>query len=520
MNIAEVLVEQGRARGTQPAIVDRNEAVTFAALEDLTAAAAFTFERAGLRPGDRALLFCPMSVRLYVALIGLFRLGVTAVAVDPSAGRTALDRCCRRVAPRGFVGVPRAHLLRLVSSAVRAIPVVLTTGRGWPGVPGLRAATGRREVIEPCSDDDPALVTFTSGSTGEPKAALRTHGFLLAQHRALETSLALRAGQVDLATLPVFVLANLASGVTNVVADADLRAPGAVDPVPLVRQISRERPTRTVASPALLLRVASQARVIGTTFDSLEYVFTGGAPVFPRTLDTLQALAPRAAICAVYGSTEAEPIAHVTRDQVTEADRAAMRAGAGLLGGDVVASLDLRILPDRWGRPIGPYDAATFDRLALTGGRPGEIVVAGAHVLPGYLDGRGDEETKFRVGERIWHRTGDAGYLDRASRLWLLGRCAGRVDDARGTLYPLAVECAAVEWPWVARAALTTRRGARVLVVELDGHAPGDAARILTTELQWAALEGVVVVDRIPMDARHNAKVDYPRLRALLRRVE
>jgi olefin beta-lactone synthetase len=519
MNIAEVLVEQARARAAQPAIVDRDERVSFATLEQLTAEAAFTFARAGLRPGDRALVFCPMSVRLYVALIGLFRLGVAVVAADPSAGRSMLDRCCRRLQPRGFVGVPRAHLLRLVSSAVRAIPVVLTTGRGWPGVAGLRSPIGRRDAIEPCSDGDPALITFTSGSTGEPKAALRTHGFLLAQHRALADSLALRPGQVDLATLPVFVLANLASGVTSVIADADLRAPGAVDPVPLVRQIRSERPTRTVASPALLLRVANQARAIGVPFDSLEDVFTGGAPVFPRTLDRLQAMAPRAAVCAVYGSTEAEPIAHVTRDEVADADRAAMRAGAGLLGGIVVPSLDLRILPDRWGSPIGPYDAAAFDRIVLSGGQHGEIVVAGAHVLPGYLDGRGDEATKFRVGDRVWHRTGDAGYLDRANRLWLLGRCAGRVDDARGTLYPFAVECAAMALPWVARAALATRRGGRVLVVELDGHAPRDAVHTLTTELRWAALQDVLVVDRVPMDPRHNAKVDYPRLRALLRRM-
>lgn len=62
-------------------------------------------------------------------------------------------------------------------------------------------------------------------------------------------------------------------------------------------------------------------------------------------------------------------------------------------------------------------------------GEIGEIVVTGQHVLKGYLDGRGDDETKFRVEEEIWHRTGDSGYLDEQGRLWLwnlseLGSCA------------------------------------------------------------------------------------------------
>jgi len=52
----------------------------------------------------------------------------------------------------------------------------------------------------------------------------------------------------------------------------------------------------------------------------------------------------------------------------------------------------------------------------------GEIVVSGANVLQGHLDAHGDHETRFRVGGKVWHRTGDCGYLD--GRLWLMGRAA------------------------------------------------------------------------------------------------
>src|SRR5208282_3075209 len=103
----------------------------------------------------------------------------------------------------------------------------------------LRTNASSSREIAPLAAEAPALVTFTSGSTGRPKAAMRTHGFLLAQHRALEASLALQPGTRDLTTLPIFVLGNLASGVTSVLPDADLRSPGKIAPRPVLTQIQR-----------------------------------------------------------------------------------------------------------------------------------------------------------------------------------------------------------------------------------------------------------------------------------------
>jgi acyl-CoA synthetase (AMP-forming)/AMP-acid ligase II len=175
----------------------------------------------------------------------------------------------------------------------------------------------------------------------------------------------------------------------------------------------------------------------------------------------------------------------------------------------------LLILPDRWGDALGPWTTEDMEALALPPGQPGEIVVSGDHVLPGYLDGAGDSESKIHVDGRVWHRTGDAGYLDDRGRLWLLGRCSARVNDSHGVLYPFAVEAAASGTPGLARAAFVMDRGRRVLVAEVAGEAEGTKQRLLE-RLAWARVGAVVIVDRIPLDARHNAKVDYPALRRLL----
>ena len=516
MNIASILHDQALRFGDRPAIVEPGRRITFDELDRAAAAAAEDLSEAGLVAGMRALVLSPMSIGLYATMIGMFRLRVTAVFVDPSAGSANLAACIDRVRPDAFVAVPRAHLLRVTSQEVRAVRIKMTIGGGVPGVRvvGRRTSEVSRQV-EPCDDGTPAIITFTSGTTGEPKAAVRTHGFLVAQHRALADSLGLEAGDVDLTTLPIFLLANLASGVTSIIPDANLRTPGAIDPAPVLDQVRSERPTRTVASPALLEQLVADAAASGGRLDSFRRIFTGGAPVFPGTLDAIANVAPGASIVAVYGSTEAEPIASIDRRDIGPSDRAAMQQGAGLLAGKPSPSIQIRILPDCRGRPVGARHADDFDREVLGVGCAGEIVVAGDHVLPGYLDGLGDEDTKIKVGNRVWHRTGDAGYLDEYDRLWLLGRCSAKVSDVDGVLYPLAVECAASDVAGVRRSAFVQHGGRRVLVVEGDrGGSP--ALEALLRRLAWAHLADVLTVRRIPVDRRHNAKVDSPALRVML----
>ena len=519
MNIATVLAEQARRVGSRRAIVERGGEISFQELDRASASAAADLVRAGVRPGMRALVFSTMSIALYTVMIALFRRRVTAVFVDPSAGRERLDRCVARVKPDAFVAVPRAHWLRLTSAPIRAIPIKIAIGRRVPGAATIaRRVTNEDPGIEPCDPGTPAIITFTSGSTGEPKAAVRTHGFLLAQHRALVESLELADGEIDLCTLPIFLLANLGSGVTSVIPDADLRAPGRIDPAPVVAQVRATRPVRTVASPAFLARLVAHARNADGALDSFERIYTGGAPVFPRMLDAIAAVAPRAAVVAVYGSTEAEPIAEIDRRDISDADRQAMTAGAGLLAGRPMPSIRLRIVADRSGSPLGPWSAADLERESIGPDHVGEIIVSGEHVLPGYLDGLGDEETKIQVEGTVWHRTGDAGYLDGSGRLWLLGRCAAKATDAAGVLYPFAVECAAGEVAGVGRTAFVMHRGARVLAAEMTAD-PAAVRAALLERLAWAKLADVVTVDRIPLDRRHNAKVEYAALSALLDRL-
>ncbi|MGH9552761.1 MAG: hypothetical protein ACRD3W_25505 [Terriglobales bacterium] len=154
----------------------------------------------------------------------------------------------------------------------------------------------------------------------------------------------------------------------------------------------------------------------------------------------------------------------------------------------------------------------------------GEILVAGDHVIKGYLNGDGDAETKILLDGEIWHRTGDAGYFDEAGRLWLVGRWSAVISDTHGTLFPFQVESAARHLPGVAQAACIQHDGKRILLVEPDRPLAllfsrrRHKFRAMTERLNWANIDAVVPVSKIPLDPRHNSKLNYPAIRKLLAR--
>jgi acyl-CoA synthetase (AMP-forming)/AMP-acid ligase II len=291
----------------------------------------------------------------------------------------------------------------------------------------------------------------------------------------------------------------------------DLRRPGAVDGAKVWAQIERCGVTRITASPAFFERLIAHAKASGESLATLSKIYTGGAPVFPRLLEAMRGFAPNAEVVAVYGSTEAEPIAHFEVSEMSKEDLAAMRAGRGLLAGVSVSEVALRVVRDRWGEVRGELGSGELEAEVLPTGEVGEIVVTGDHVLKGYLGGVGDSETKFNVGGAVWHRTGDAGCFDEKGRLWLHGRCAARIDDERGRLYPFGVECLAMMFSEVRRAAALAHQEKRVLVIEADRSEVLE--KRLLESVRWALIDEIIFVEAMPVDRRHNAKIDYARLR-------
>lgn len=522
-NIAARLAERAASHPERTAIVEGRRGgtrrVSFGELSERVAGLAAGLEARGLKPGDSVLLFVPMSIDLYTALIAVFHLGAVAVFVDAWAGRARLDAAVRAARPRAFLGTPRAHLLRVTSGAMRAIPTAMVAHPRW--LPLARLAAPRRAREAAALDADaPALVTFTTGSTGRPKAAVRSHGFLWAQHQALASHLGLTARDVDMPTLPVFVLNNLACGVTSVIPDFDPRRPADIDPARVYRQMVDERVTTTTGSPAFYERLAGWCAGRGLKLP-LRALFTGGAPV-PPPLARLLADTVAGHAHVLYGSTEAEPIAGIeARAMLTAISQPGDPAKAGLCVGRPVPEIALRLIRPHDG-PVALGDRG-WDEWDAAPGEVGEVVVSGDHVLPGYLnDPDGERANKIRDGARVWHRTGDAARLDGEGRLWLMGRIAQRVRRAGAVWWSVPAELRALTVAGVSHAAFlgiadATHGERAVLCVEVaGGRLPPGAGEALRAALASMPLDELRSLARIPRDPRHRSKTDTVALRALL----
>ncbi len=265
----------------------------------------------------------------------MLRAGLVPAVPPPGATRASLRRCARTHPPRAvLVGGIGWLALAAVPSLRHAVRLSTTASPLAYDVLHDDASTAGG-AVERRDDGDPAMLTFTSGSTGEPKALVRTHGVARAQVGALARALELD-GATTLCTMPMVLLAELAAGATCLLPGIDLRHPGRVDADALAEVMREHDVARIVASPALLANLASALRRAHATLPALRLIASGGAPVMPPLADALRAVAPNARVLAVYGSTEAEPIALLDTADIAAPDHAAMRARRGPARRDAV----------------------------------------------------------------------------------------------------------------------------------------------------------------------------------------
>ncbi|MFZ4784550.1 MAG: AMP-binding protein [Flavobacteriales bacterium] len=500
-NIVSLFFHQASKSPKRLAIVDKREQIDFEDLADEVCMAAAHFLAKGIKPGDRVLVFVPMSVRLYVKVLALFYIGATAVFLDEWVNRDRLNVCCKIADCKGFIApwylrVPAFFL----SKEVRRIPIWFSEKK----VVGPKAE--RSFGID--ANTETALITFTTGSTGTPKAAKRTHDFLKAQFDVLQTELDPIEGEVDMPVLPIVLMLNLGFGVTSVIADWKSSKPTEMDPNRIWQQIERYSVNRLTSSPYFLLRLSQYVRKSGKNTEVIKKLFTGGAPVFPREAEQYLLGFPTARISVVYGSTESEPISAIDARLLIAQQAASV--SIGLPVGDVHPKTALRIIS--WKDDVIEVDEQGFVQMELASGEIGEIVVAGPHVLREYFNNpEALRRNKIFIGEKCWHRTGDSGFVDALGKLYLTGRCK-QLFEENGQLYsPFILENLVRTILGVRFGTVMKRDGVVRAYLEVDGEFDAVRFQNVMADRGLNTVE-IIEMNSIPRDKRHFSKIDYDRL--------
>ncbi len=514
MNIIRHLAAQVQANPTCIAIQDKAGEITFYELWIQVQELAKFYQSKGLRRGDRVLVFVPMSIDLYRSVLAILYLGAVAVFLDQWSGYKRLRQSMRVANCHAAVLTRKMRILSYAFPEAWRLKVRLP-----PSIP----CSGRDKIQEwewaRVDSSDSALITFTTGSTGTPKAADRSHGLLDAQLAALLPLLRPDQTRIDLTMLPIVLLLNLAIGRRSIIGDINYRKPAQFKRTEILENFLQKGGTSLTGSPfycTQLALAAQESAVEGCA--QVTAVTLGGSPVFAHDVEILAAGFPVAELNIVYGSTEAEPISHITAQELllelSRSSKTYYQYDNGLPVGAPSPEARVAILPYRdsaWPQ----LDAVGFGESCMPEESIGEIVVNGNHVLERYFNNpEALRANKIFVDDQVWHRTGDAGCI-RTGRLYLYGRCAQRIVRQEKTFYPFIVAAQLQQLQGVKQATL----------IELNEHlilAYAGTADARAAVEEWTLAQGLTQVqvqrfDQLPLDPRHHGKLDYDKLEQVVR---
>ena len=521
-NIAAHLSILSIQRPAQPALLSRHGVVTFLELEQRSNCCAQGLKEIGIQRGTRTVLMVTPGVEFLVLTFALIKLNAVLVLVDPGMGWHNVKKCLEESKPEAFVGAPLTQMARILFGWGRgSVKICLTVG-GFRPCSGFtftqvmrQGASGGKFAVEPSESDDAAAIVFTSGSTGRPKGVVYTHGMFSSQAALLRDSFQIEAGEVDLATFPLFALFDPVLQMTTVFPEMDFTRPGKVDPLKIITPIQEYKVTHMFGSPALLDRVSRYGKGQGIKLPTLRRVLSAGAPVPARVLNRFAALLnPDAEIHTPYGATEALPVCSITNRELS--GLLDNRPGQGVCIGPPLAGVHLAVI----GIDDGPIPLWSED-LPVPAGEIGELVVWGPNVSTEYFGlPESNDLAKIKSPEGIRHRMGDLGWIDEEDRVWFCGRKSQRVTTPQGPLFTVACEGIFNEHPKVYRSALVgvgkPPQQRPVLCVELEeGEKKDKGSSQLRQEIldlgahdaQTKQIQTLLFHPSFPVDVRHNAKI-------------
>ncbi len=518
MNIAQRICDVAARFPEKPSVVLAKDKsfYTFQEFEERSNRLANRFQRLGIRPGMRTLLFVKPCLDFSVITFALFKLGAVPVLIDPGMGLPNLLNSVKQVRPEALISVGLVHWVRrLRSSFFSSVQVKISLNRVGGATHYLYDDLSVEASTFPplaVTSDALAAILFTSGGTGIPKGVLYTHGILNAQTDVLQKMFSLDEHKTDLPGFPLFALFTLAMGMTSVIPEMDPTRPAGCDPAKIVRNIKDHGVTFVAGSPAIWERVGRYCVDNAITLASLEQVVMFGAPVRPEVHQLFQQVLPKGDTFTPYGATECLPVSLTSGSEILKAHLPLMRKGFGTCIGKAVPGVRLKIIKTS----DIPEDALK----ECAPGEVGEIAVQGPQVTPGYFEM--PEETKrskiLSEGE-LWHRMGDLGRLDQDQNLWFLGRKVHRVESETGTHFSIQLEAIFNQHPEIRKCALVKltvdSKVVPGLVIERHDRSTRMSAafyqellRLRDSEVFTQPIAQFFLHKALPVDIRHNIKID------------
>lgn len=450
--------------------------ISYTQLARLSSRFANVLRSLGIAKGERVFVLADRIPELYVAALGSWKNGCvfcplfSAFGPEPVRMRLTIGAGSVLVTTRELYQRKVAPIRDALSSLRHVIiigPDVDALPQGTHRFDELMAASSEDFEIAPTRDDDPAVVHFTSGTTGTPKGALHVHGAVVAHHITGRLALDLRHGDTFWCTAdPGWVtgtsygiVAPLSIGVTSIVDEGDF------DPARWYSRLQDERVTVWYTAPTAIRMLMKAGPELARRYDlsHLRFVASVGEPLNPEAV--------------VWGR---DVLGLPIHDNWWQTET----------GGIMIAnfrSMDIR--PGSMGRPLPGVDAAIVRRAddgrvqLQSAGTEGELALRPGwpSMFRAYL---GEAERYRRCFAGGWYLTGDLARQDDDGYFWFIGRSDDVIKSSGHLIGPFEVESSLLEHPAVAEAAVigkpdpTAGELVKAFVCLKDGVAPSDELRL------------------------------------------
>lgn len=473
----QVLSDAAASHGDRIAVREGDRSWTYAALDDRTSALAALLTASGVAPGERVAVRMANRSEFPIAVLAISRAGAVAVLLSPAWREREVDHALALTGARRAVidaaddGVLAA---RLDPAAVLDVDRVADAS-AVPGSavehPHDRNQAGREQ---PGRDEDAVLV-FSSGTTGMPKAVRHTHRSLAAATDHWVDALGLGPDdRFQVATPPSHIL-----GLLNLLAafrsGATVRLHRRFDLDEELRAIEAERMTLEMAVAPIALAMAQHPDLESYDLSSLRFIMWGATPVTASVAETVTARTG-VSFLAAYGASEVPVLAANPIDDPT-----AWRLDSP---GLPPPGVELRVVDLVTGEPVAP-------------GVAGELEARGPSTMAGYLPAEADDDA-FHDG---WYRTGDVGVIEAGGWVRLTDRSKDMIKVSGFQVAPAEIESVLLGHPAVVDCAVFG------VADDATGEAPVAAVRLSP----GAAVDDVELVGLVD-----RSLAGYKRLRAVV----
>lgn len=447
--------------------------LTYGALAQLAHACARGLEQLGIASGDRVGLMLPNCPQFIVSAFGILRLGAVVVNINPTFTPRELDIVIRDSGLRALITLDRLLPIVHATDSHRAIGDIVITaieafapgGHKCDGEDGVRSladvlavgadvttgasrATGATEASSPASargpqgpqgpqGDDLAVLQYTGGTTGTPKAAMLTHASIFAnvlQTTAFMYGEPVRFTDRYLLVIPMFHIYGFTVGMMRALwVGATITLIPKYDPVAMLTAIRDDRPGCVPAVPTIYVSLLNHPLMASSGLEHVRSFHTGGAPCPVDLIERFEAATGRQ-LNAGYGMSEGSPVLCTTPQQ-------------GLRKPGTVGLP----LPDTHLKVVDLERGET----TLPLGEAGELCVSGPQIMRGYWNRPDETARTLRTDAkgRCWLYTGDIARIDDDGFVTLVQRKKDVIIVDAFNVYPSEVEAVLHAHPAVRMAA-------------------------------------------------------------------